>query len=125
MPAVELASRRQKAVYWACTGHDGYGEPVLAAPIELDVRWVARQTEMVSADGNVVGLDATAVVDRDIPIDSILWLGTLATFYGVGSAGSPSGLMVVKAFNSALDIKARVSKRSVGMMRYKDRLPGH
>ena len=127
MPHMEQAYRRQRAVLWEATGAtDEFSQPTLSAPVEIIVRWVNKRKEMIDPQGNKVSVDATAVVNQAVPIGSEMWLAPLVTdsaldqWYGTGSAGQDSGVMQVIADNFTPDIKNRVNRRTVGLMKFKD-----
>lgn len=124
MPAPETAHLNQDAVLWAANGVDNYGEKTVGSPVEIRVRWNAKRMETVDSKGSPMALDALAVVDRDVIDGSILWLGTLDDWYGTGSAGVGVGLHQVVTIETIRDVKGRATRRTVGLMRYKDRLPG-
>lgn len=118
MPAFEKnKDRYQAAVLWEYVGHDRYGEAVVGDPTEIRVRWVGTETEMVAADGSTVTFDASAIVDRKIPLESHMWEGELHNWTGTGSGVGDEKIYVVKAYNEASDIKNRHHRRSVGLMR--------
>jgi hypothetical protein len=112
MPPIETAFRCQQAQCWAATGFDDQGERTVAAPVTLAVRWVAGQAEAIDPLGNTVNLDATVVVDRDIPIGSILQL-----------VGGDGALHEAVASRTTPDLKARNVRRTVGLRRFRDTLP--
>jgi hypothetical protein len=120
MPSIEQSDRYQTAVLWVKTGVDRYGASVVADPVEIRVRWNVRRTEGTDALGNPIALDAQVVVDRVISIDSQMWLGSLAHWYGTGSAGQDDEVMFVRTFDRVLDVKGRVARMQVGLSRFKD-----
>jgi hypothetical protein len=124
MPALETEGRLQKAVYWAKTGHSADGEATIAAPVELEVRWNNKQRVAINAQGTPVAVDAVVVVAQEIIVGSTMWLGELADWYGTGSAGDDSGVMEVLTYNETPDLKKRNYRRTVGLVFYKDTLPG-
>ena len=122
MPALESLDRKQKAAYWeaytAANQLDNYGQRNVKSPVELKVRWVEGQREMLDAQGNSIAVDATAVVDRVIPLGSILWLGALA------DVPNPiTQLHEVISRENTPDIKGRNMRRTVGLKRFRDALP--
>jgi hypothetical protein len=127
MPQVEVASLIQRAVLWPVQGYDEYGQFVVSdAPCEIKIRWVENRSNTLDKDGNAVGVDATADVDRRIEIGSILWLGKLKDWpvnTKPQNAINPYKLMEVKTYNESPDLKGRNFKRGVGMIRYRDTLP--
>lgn len=120
MPAQELAFRKQKAVLFAVTGFDRYGEGVFAAPVEIDVRWNDRSREALSPQGRTRVFDAEAVLDRDVVEGSLLWLGRLKDFVGTNN----DDIMQVIKFDATPDIKGRAVFRLAKLMRYKGGYPG-
>jgi len=120
VPAFERRDLYQRAVVWPFTGYDAHGQPTVGPPQEIPVRWITRRREVMTSSGNIVALDAQAVVDQDIHIDSHMWLGTLGNWVGTGSApaNTEQELMIVKSFNKATDIKGRVTRRTVDLARF-------
>ena len=125
MPEQEMDSawRLQTAVLWPCSGRDNYGEPQVGSPVEILVRWITKRMEALDALGNTIALDAQAVVNQEIAVGSLMWLGTLASWQGTGSAVQPSDLMQVKIYDEATDLKGRATRRTAGLMRFRDALP--
>jgi hypothetical protein len=114
------------AVLWpATTVYDDQGQPVRSTPVELawpnGCRWVPSTRQVMDAKGNLINLDATVVVLQDIPVNSLMWLGELADWYGTGSGASDDGLMVVKSFNKTSSQDGRFERRTVSLMRFKNR----
>lgn len=118
MPGPERRDRLQKAVLWARSGTDAYGQPKVSAAVEVMVRWNDKQRLVLDAQGNTVAMDATALILQDIDIGSILRLGALADL-----PASPDNLMEVKVFNSTPDLKARNYQKEVGLVRWSNTLP--
>lgn len=125
MPALETLDRTQPAVLWPARGVNDQGEILVADPVSLMVRWVQKRRETQDSSGNPVALDATAVVDRQIEIGSLMWLGHLKDLPpGTSFTGDDAiELMQVQSYNFALDLKGRFTRHSVGLMRYRQALP--
>jgi hypothetical protein len=123
MPPLETMDRKQDAVLWEKNGVSDDGEyTVTANAVALKVRWEDVRREVVDAQGNTIGTDATVVVNRRIEIGSWLWPGKLS------SLGNPvvpptSGLFRVIVYNETPDIKNRNIRRTVTLMRSNDTLP--
>lgn len=124
MPALETMDLHDLVVLWsATTAVNQFGQYVVSAtPVELNGRWVGRQSSMLDHQGNTVAVDATVIVAVDIALGSILWLGGLRKLPDPDNVPK-SNLMVVKMFNSTNDLKGRNTRRKVGLMRYNDKLP--
>lgn len=118
MPAQETTSRHQKAVLWVANGFDDYGEPKVDAAVEIDVRWEERLQEAVDSNGNTIAVDAVVVVNQDVIVGSIMWLGEKEDL-----ATPPVSLKQVMTFNKIPDIKGRNFRRTVGLIRYSNKLP--
>ena len=123
MPPIETMERNQKAVLWEKSGTDRYGEPTLEAPVEIDVRWNDKAPALAnSPNKETERIDATAVVAQDIPLGSDMWLGTLNSWYGVGSAGDGTNVVTVIRSRKVPDLKAVNIWREIGMTRKRDKV---
>jgi hypothetical protein len=120
MPPLERMDRRQTAVLWGKSGVDRYGEPKVAEPDEIEVRWVTGRKESTAKDGSTIALDAEAIVGQRIAVGSQMWLGTLEEWYGTGSSGDATEVMRVATYEEVPDIKGRNVQRVVGLMRFRD-----
>lgn len=120
MPHQETSHRFQTAVLWAVDGVDAYGQSSVAEPIEITVRWETGKLEVYDAFGNVSTFDAVAHVDRDIEVNSRMWLGSLVNWVGTGSNDSSTEVMRVSKFYKIPDIKNRAIRRTVGLLKYKN-----
>lgn len=128
MPPLEEAGLWQTALLWPKTDEDEYGNDVLGPPLEVPVTWVWKRSKATDAAGNIVQLDASVAVDREVPIGSRMWLGTEEEWYGgsgtgTGSVGADDEVCYVRTFNKAVDIRGLVARREVGLQRSGDRLP--
>lgn len=131
MPPQETAFREQKAIAWLASGFNREGQHKVVFPgIELDVRWTDTQGEALDARGNLISTDANVIVDRDIPIGSIMWKGDQEQLEaavpgtGTGLDLSPtSDLYEVVAVTISPDLKARETYRDVRLKRYSDTMP--
>jgi len=117
MPGPESNLRFQTAVYWKASGHDNYGQPKVTTPVEIQVRWEKGRNESTGPNGELQAIDGTLVVDREIPIGSILWLGVLADYVSTDTK------MQVLDYKETPDIKNRNVHRAVTVKRYTDTLP--
>lgn len=136
MPPLERTDLLHTAVFWHLKKVDGYANPVLGEPVEIDCRWTDQQSRALDPNGNTVTVDATVVVDDDIEqfasneagpfwptiIGGMLWRGGLYDLPGTGFV-PPDGIMQVKTYNATDDLKAREARRVVGLMRFTDTLP--
>lgn len=123
MPALETHDRYQDAVLWVRTGQDFHGRPLLADPIDLKVRWVPTKREVQDAHGNTIAIDAVAVVDRNIVVGSLMWLGRIEELPGTEPGAIPTDVMYVVTAPETSDLKNRFVRRTVNLARYSDSLP--
>ncbi len=127
MPAQELSHRFQDAVLWPRAGYDNYGQATVHGAVDLvaaegtGVRWVTTNAEALDPQGNTITLDAKAIVDRRIDIGSLMFLGAYDELCGTGEGNE--GLMQVKTYQEAQDVKGRVVAKEVGLMRFRDSFP--
>ncbi len=122
MPSQETAFHRQKAVLWPWVGVDGDNRAITGPPVELKVRWVTKRRQIFDPQGTPIGVDATVEVDRNIPIGSTMWHGSLNDWYALGSAGgNVSELLEVVTYNEASDIKNRHIARTVDLVFFRNK----
>lgn len=123
MPAPETNARHQKAVIWPALGYDTDGRVKVGAPEEITVRWVTHRGEATDGLGHTISLDARVVVNQEVRVGSVMWLGCLADWVGTGSGGDDSELHRVVRFNHTKDIKGRAIRRTCDLRRESDSLP--
>lgn len=131
MPDPEVSALEQDACLWPFVSCDAHGGPVVDTMVELNaqdrqgVRWKWTRSEMLDPQRNTVSVDATVIVNRDVPIDSLMWLGSAADLAGTAGPQDqwPSGLCQVKTSMWTLDVKGRVARRTLGVVRFRGNLP--
>lgn len=124
MPRPERSSRTEKATLWRAVRTNDYGLAVLNPdPEEITLRWLHQVGEVPIGQGDTAGLDASAVVGVRVPINSAIWRGALADWYGTGSGQDDTELMQVNSYSETPDAKGRVAYREIGMKRYRGNKP--
>jgi len=116
--AIETSDLHQRAVLWRFDGYDNHGQLIVSSSEEICVRWVENNREVVSKDGTTIVSTVQAIVDEDIPLGSILWLGEL-----VDLPDSSTDLMEVISKATVPDLTIRETFREVSLIRYQDTLP--
>lgn len=112
------AHRHQKAVLWRAAGNDREGNVVVYDPVEIDVRWEeTRQDVLNPFSGEMVTKTANVVVDQEIAIGSIMWLGELADVPASGDFRQVIEYRETPNWNKTL------IRRVVGLMRFSTSLP--
>lgn len=113
----------QYAIVWARTGQDRYGEPTRDGGTEIRARWEWKKSSGMDAQANKVLLDAQVVVDRDIPLYSIMFEGRLTDFIGTGSGDPGQDLVEVLTIDIVPDINGREYRRTLGVKKFRGTLP--
>lgn len=124
MPALETMDLRQKALFWEKIGVTNYGQPRVDTsvdPVELSVRWEEVKKEKLTTGGQTLQVDAEVVVDREIPDQSLMWLGSLADL--PDDLNDITDVMQVISVDEVPDLKNRNTRRVCLLMRYMDKLP--
>lgn len=120
MPHITKRYRSEKIVLWkASSYHDNYGNPLVLAPQEIEVRWENVDREVRSVDGSVIACDALVYVKLSIPVQSIFWRGALADL-----PATPTGLFLVQEYNETPSLTRKNLDRYCFMLAYSDKLPG-
>lgn len=113
MPPISRKSLRQRAVYWAYSGTDRNGDPVLSSPVEIKVRWETDRSESINDDGTPISIDGNVKVDRAIVVNSVLWLGRLSEL-----PTPVTNPMIVVSTSDTPNMKGRVIERWVVLRKY-------
>lgn len=118
MVRLETASLKQKATLWpAGTESTSAGQKKVTAAVEIDVRWEDKEDDALDPKGEVIRIDATAIVKQDIEVGSLMWLGRKRDW----SAGVT--LSEVVSFSKIPTIKGGRFRRVAGLRRFSDTLP--
>lgn len=123
MPDIETACRFQDAALWEASGNDNYGTVSVKAPVSLKVRWEDRIRESVGSDGKPIRFDAAVVVDRVIPIGSLMRLGPLSDVSGTTTGSAVTGLHQVVDRHEAPDLFGQHVRRELMLRRFTGVLP--
>lgn len=125
MPPFEEMDRYDDAVYWERIGTDRNGRAMYAQPIALEVRWEDTKTEMRQPDGTPVMVSAQVHTIEELPMGSLLYLGTLQYWVGTGSSAptfQPELHMVVSK-GAGKSLKGEVFRKTVGVNPYRGKRP--
>lgn len=82
---------KQKAVYWAPAGNDGYGNQSFDAAIEIDCRYETSRKIITDANGAELVSESTVYADRVLEEGGYLKKGELIDLDS-GDLGSPIGV---------------------------------
>jgi hypothetical protein len=116
--SLEMQFRTSKAVLWAASGVDRYGEVTVASPVEIMVRWNETKQDPNQAKDEVTSVPVEVVVDRDVAIGSVMRFGPLADL-----PSTPDNLFRVVNYSSTPDLKGRHYFRTASLVRRSDSLP--
>lgn len=125
MPALEVLDLKGKAVLWAVLRYDRQGNPVLAPPVEIPVRWEEAQTDSLDPQGQQIVVDVIMATNRNIVNGSLLWEGSLDDLEEeAGTAMVPAAnIYELVTRNRGDDLKGRSRRFEFGLKRFKDTLP--
>ncbi len=118
MPSIEGQGRYQSAILWEASGYDNNGMPTVLAPEGILVRWDIASSGMQAPNTNSIKQTIEVVVNREIPIGSIMWKGTAADL-----PAAPEDLMKVVGYRETPCIKGRKFQRTVTLELYGNTLP--
>lgn len=119
MVYIESMSLRQDATLWAAgTESTSIGRKKVLANTAIKVRWEESEQDALDAEGETIRVDALAVVDQDIAIGSLMWLGKRANW-----TVATGELKEVVTFSKIPNLKGTRFRRTVGLIRYSNDLP--
>lgn len=119
MVYIESMSLRQDATLWAAgTESTSIGRKKVLANTAIKVRWEESEQDALDVEGETIRVDALAVVDQDIAIGSLMWLGKRANW-----TVATGELKEVVTFSKIPNLKGTRFRRTVGLIRYSNDLP--
>lgn len=108
----------QYGVLWQFAGRDRNGQITVSAPRQIALRWEKGKRKALDDEAEVIASDATAFVNEQIPIHSIMREGKLASV-----PTPPTDLFEVTDLREIPDIKGRKTQRTATLVRWKKPLP--
>lgn len=124
MPPLEIMDLYDRAVLLEFRRQDDDGQPVVCGAEEISCRWEKKSGEIIDPKGRITQIDAVAVVDREIPVNSILWEGEIVDWLGTGSSGGPEPeMMRVVGIGEIPDLKGRSMRRVLNLQRFRGTKP--
>lgn len=110
----------QTAVYWECVARDRFSDPVLAPPDEIPIRWEWTRMEIIDVTGQSVQIDAMVCTGQRLREGSLLYLGDLNQYQGVGSGSTHEGnVLEVVRYQEATDVRGSQTRRESLLRRHK------
>jgi hypothetical protein len=109
---------KEYGVYWESLGADNYGQARVKQPVEFRCRWELGATLIDSPLANIHNIAGRAFVDREIPVQSIVWRGKLEDL-----DGELEGLMQVVDYGEVSDVKGLSPRRNILLIRWHGQLP--
>ena len=104
---VAVRTMKQKGVYWELDALDEFGKPTWKEPIEIDLRWEDAEEEIINPNGERVMSRAQLIVDRDLTIKGVLWLGELDDIGSSDNPKSNDGAWEIIQYLKTPDFKGR------------------
>lgn len=111
--SVAVKAMKQKAVYWGLSTLDAFGKPMYEDPVEIDCRWEKVQEEFVDANGDRVISKAKLIVDRDLELKGVLWLGELEDLIETDDPKENDDAWEIRLFKKTPDFKGTKFIREV------------
>jgi hypothetical protein len=90
---------RQVAVYWGVKRFDNSGRPMYEQPVEIKCRWEDIHEQFVDDQGHDHVTTAIVMVDRDLVVQGVLWLGSLEQVTSETSPFENKGAFEIKKFD--------------------------
>lgn len=91
---------------------------VVYDPVQIEVRWEETREDVLNPfSGQMVTKSANVVVDQEIALGSIMWLGLLADIPATGD------FRQVIEYRETPNISNTLVRRVVGLMRFRNTLP--
>jgi hypothetical protein len=116
----------QAAVWWpkaslTVTRYDRHGQPLMdvgQGAREIRIRMDNRSTEVLTAEGSRIKVDATAFVSTHMEPGDELWMGELNDWVGTDRGQNADTVVYqVVYYDATPDIKNRFVTRKVGLMK--------
>lgn len=123
MPAVHLVNLNQKAVLWEKAGLDSHGRITVSAPREVRCRWTEGDNQVTDMNGQPVTINGQLRCDEDIPLGSILHIGSLDSWEEDRDNDVAGDYLEVQTRTVTPDIKGRATAHTYGATFYRDTLP--
>jgi hypothetical protein len=109
----------RRIVLWQAAPAGMDGQPRVRPPREINVRLRLNLQASGAPQGGSETEDATAQIDFQVPLSSLVWLGSLEAL----DLQNLAGLLVVTRYAEVPDPKGRFVTREIGLRRYSSRLP--
>lgn len=103
--------RTQVATVWERIGVDRFGDPAVAAPRQIMVRWEERQTNFINDDGQDEALGSIIVLGERLKMGDWLALGTRTEASPIGLTNAAQ----IKLYQEALSPSGRYISRTAGL----------
>lgn len=119
MPAatdnMRLATKvaKQAVVYWAAIGVDDFGSPEYDDPIQINCRWEDVSEEFIDPNGDREISRAKLIVDRDLTLKGVVWLGALVDVRDAADPKANDGAWEIRMVKKTPDIRAKRFLREV------------
>lgn len=110
---VAVRAMKQTAVLWPVEDVDEFGQPTFDEPVEISCRWEATQEEFIAPGGDRELSRAKLIVDRDISIKSILYLGDLDSVVDADDPRDNDGAWEVRLFKKTPNFRGTKYLREV------------
>ena len=108
----------QTAVLWRRTGTHKTGAPEVGTPSEIPVRWLGNFASKYSAFQNSNSGDGTVLVNQEIPLRSLIMLGTLSQLEN----DTHPEIFEISGFQSIVGRRKTVRMVNIGQLKSQPRI---
>jgi hypothetical protein len=99
---------KQRAVYWTPLGQDPQtGVMQFDEAIEVKCRWVDDNQLFINANGEEAVSKCLVMVDRDMEIGGVLWLGNLVDLEDQDEPMENEGANIIQGWKKVPDVAAK------------------
>lgn len=110
---VAIRTMKQTAVYWPPSILDAKGKPTWGTPCEIACRWTDAIEEFIDPDGERQLSRGKMIVDRDLKVKGVLFLGTLSTVQDLDDPKKNDNAWEILQTKKTPDFKGRKYLRQV------------
>ena len=104
-------------------GTDNFGHYKVDDPVQVDVRWEDTEREIQDGQGGTIAIAAEVVVDQEVEIGSLFYLGTLLAYNALIAAEMAFYRYRAAQYKSIPDVKGRHPRRTLMLTKESKQLP--
>jgi len=110
---VAVKTMKATAVYWSQAGLSVFGKPTWNEPVEIACRWEDAKEEFINPNGEVQVSNAKLIVDRDLVVKGVIWMGELDDVFDTDEPKNNEGAWEIIHFKKTPSFKGNKYLREV------------